>query len=92
MSNPLTHLVNLRRKQQFREDLQLILESDHGKRFFTAFLRDCNVTKPRFHKDPMEMAAVEGKRHLAMSYLYLLSQDDPQNLINILEQETKNHE
>jgi hypothetical protein len=92
MNNPITHLTALRRRQQFKEDLELILETPHGKRFFEAFLRDSNVTRPKFNKDPMETAFNEGKRHLAMSYLNLLGQDDHHNLIHILEQETKNHE
>lgn len=89
--NPITHLQKLRRRQQFKEDLSLILDTPHGKRFFESFLRDCNVTRPKFFADPMQAQWHEGRRHLAMSYLSTLGQDDPQNLIDIIEQETKNH-
>jgi len=84
-------IEKLRKRAQFRDDLSLILESDHGKRFFAQFLSDCNVTRPRFSKDPYETQHIEGKRHLAMSYLNILGQDDPHYLINLIEQETNNH-
>lgn len=91
MANPLTtHLQKLRRQRQFKEDLTLILETDHGKRFFAQMLHDCNVTRPRFFSDPMTTQWNEGRRHLAMSYLNAVGRDDPQNLIDIIEQETQN--
>ena len=72
-----------------REDLEAILDTPHGERFFKQFLSDCGVTRTRFSLDPYEIVAGEATRRLAMSYLHLLGQDDPQHLINLLEE--KNH-
>jgi len=69
------------------EDLLSIVETPAGERFFKRFLRDCGVTRPKFAADPQATAFNEGKRHLAMSYLNLMGRDDPQNLIDIIEQE-----
>lgn len=90
MTNPINHLKRLKERQQFREDLLHILTTDQGKRFFEQFLNHCNVTNPRFHDNPQQMAFYEGKRHLAMSYLKILGQDDPQSIIDIIEKETQN--
>ena len=83
------HLEKLRGKRQFKEDLEAILETEAGKRFFRRFLRDCNVTRPRFSSEPLQTAFFEGPRHLAMSYLNLLGRDDPEAIIKIIEQETE---
>jgi hypothetical protein len=84
LKNP---LANLKARRQFREDLISMVETPAGERFFKRFLRDCGVTHPKFTADPQVTAFNEGKRHLAMSYLNLMGRDDPQNLIDIIEQE-----
>jgi hypothetical protein len=83
----MTSLPSLKRKRQLREDLVSILDTDSGKRFFQHMLKDCNVSKPIFHRDPNEIVWYEARRHLAMSYLTLVGRDDPQAIIDIIEQE-----
>lgn len=77
----------LREKRQLREDLLHILDTPQGERFWKAFLRHANVTRPVFHTEPTAMAHAEGKRHLAMSYISLIAGDDPQYLINQIEKD-----
>lgn len=82
-------LEKLREKAKLKEDLIHILETPHGQRFFKVLLRECHVTKPVFHSDDAKMRECEGRRRLAMSFLTLLGQDDPQELINKIEMENK---
>ncbi len=86
----LSTLERLREKSKLKEDLINILETPHGQRFFRVLLRECHVTKPVFHSDNAKMRECEGRRRLAMSFLTLLGQDDPQELINKIEMENKN--
>ena len=79
--------MKLREKSQLRTDLLSILETDAGKRFFKILLRECHVTKPVFHSDVDKLRECEGRRRLAMSFLSLLGQDDPQYIINTIEEE-----
>ena len=51
-------------------------DTPEGKRFFAVFLDHCGVVNPRFARDPQEIVWNESRRHLAMSYLKLLAQDD----------------
>ncbi len=85
----LDSLSRLREKAKLKEDLINILETPQGKRFFTVLLRECHVTKPVFHADEAKLRECEGRRRLAMSFLTLLGQDDPQELINNIEMENK---
>jgi len=85
----LNSLDKLRKKAQLKEDLINILETPHGQRFFKVLLRECHVTKPVFHAEESKLRECEGRRRLAMSFLTLLGQDDPQELINRLEMENK---
>jgi len=80
-------LDRLKKRRQMRDDLQTILETPHGERFFKQFLKDCGVTRSRFSHDPYEITAAEATRRLAMSYLHLLGKEDPQHLINIIEED-----
>ena len=80
-------LDRLKTRRQMRDDLQSILDTPHGERFFKQFLKDCGVTRSRFSHDPYEIVAIESTRRLAMSYLHLLGKEDPQHLINIIEQD-----
>tara|TARA_R100000278_G_scaffold121020_2_gene104082 strand:+ start:504 stop:776 length:273 start_codon:yes stop_codon:yes gene_type:complete len=86
----LSTLERLREKSKLKEDLINILETPQGQRFFRVLLRECHVTKPVFHSDNAKMRECEGRRRLAMSFLTLLGQDDPQELINKIEMENKN--
>jgi hypothetical protein len=79
----------LREKSQLRNDLINILETPEGNRFFKVLLRECHVTKPVFHAEESKLRECEGRRRLAMSFLTLIGQDDPQQLINKLELEKK---
>jgi hypothetical protein len=83
----LNTIMKLREKRKLRDDLLSILETEPGKRFFRILLRECHVTKPVFHSDVDKLRECEGRRRLAMSFLSLLGQDDPQFLINKIEEE-----
>lgn len=85
----LNSLEKLREKAKLKEDLINILETPSGQRFFKVLLRECHVTKPVFHSDEAKLRECEGRRRLAMSFLTLLGQDDPQELINKIEMENK---
>jgi hypothetical protein len=78
-------LIPFRRKKRFRDALIELQKDENFKIFWTQFLRDCNVTKPRFHRDPIEITRLEGQRHLAMSYLSLLGRDDTDYILAEME-------
>jgi hypothetical protein len=78
--------ARLRKRGELRDDLNKILETPEGQRFFKVLLRECHVTKPVFHSDTTKLRECEGRRRLAMSFLSLLGQDDPHHMINIIEQ------
>tara|TARA_B100001093_G_scaffold520277_1_gene614174 strand:- start:13855 stop:14121 length:267 start_codon:yes stop_codon:yes gene_type:complete len=80
-------VLKLREKAQLRDDLLSLLKTDPGKRFFKILLKECHVTKPVFHSDVDKLRECEGRRRLAMSFLSLMGQDDPQILINKIEEE-----
>ena len=85
-------LERLRDRTQFRNCLLRLRDNPDFGVFFRMFLRHCSVTKPRFSRDPQEILWWESRRHLAMSYLSLLAQDDPQTLIDRLEREQQDKE
>ena len=80
-------VARLRQRGELRDDLNTILSTPEGKRFFKVLLKECHVTKPVFHSDNNKLRESEGRRRLAMSFLSLMGQDDPHQLINIIEQE-----
>ena len=84
--NPLNKLIT---KRQLKEDLTHILETPQGQRFFEVLLRECHVTKPVFHSDDSKLREAEGRRRFAMSLLTLVSQDNPQSIIDRLEKEAE---
>ena len=92
MSLNILNLKRLRKKAQLKEDLTQILETPAGARFFAVLLRECHVTKPVFHSDEAKLRESEGRRRLAMSFLSLLAEDDPQQIISKIEQENQNDE
>lgn len=85
-------LKKLKRKRDFQAALKSIYDSPEGKVFFKMFLEQCGVTKPRFSKDPYDIVWGEALRHLAMSYLRLLGEDDTQILVNKLEESFDNED
>ena len=84
--NPIQKLIT---KRQLKEDLTHILETPQGQRFFEVLLRECHVTRPIFHSDDSKLREAEGRRRFAMSLLTLVSQDNPQALIERLEKEAQ---
>lgn len=70
----------LAKKIRFYRALRALYETDDGKVFFEEMCNHCGVTRPQFTKDPIETAWNEGRRHLAMSYLKILSLDDVDSL------------
>jgi hypothetical protein len=79
-----------RRRQRFRTVLKALLATPEGEEFFRQFLRDAGVTRPKVSRDPLEISFNEGKRHLAMSYLNILSSDDMSELIARMENDPNN--
>lgn len=61
--------------------------------FLTQFLKDMTLIPPRFFADGTKAEIAEEKKRVAMSYLSLLAQDDPQSVIDLLEktQNTQNN-
>jgi len=86
----LNSLQKLIEKRKLKEDLTHIIETPEGQRFFKVLLRECHVTRPVFHSDEAKLRECEGRRRFAMSLLTLLAQDDPQQLMDRLEEEGKN--
>jgi len=82
-------LERLKEKSRLKSDLIRILETPEGQRFFRVLLRECHVTKPVFHSDTHKLRECEGRRRLAMSFLTLLGEEDPDALINKIELENK---
>lgn len=80
MMNPFKRKIRLARA------LRNIYDTPDGKIFFEELLRHTGVTQPVFSKDPMEIQWNEGRRHLAMSYLTMISQNDPDSLKGRLEE------
>jgi len=83
----LRNLDQLKDRASLRNDLVAILETKPGQRFFNVLLRECHVTKPVFHSDTNKLREAEGRRRLAMSFLNLIGEDDPQQIINRIELE-----
>jgi|TARA_R100000482_G_C5045979_1_gene110474 hypothetical protein len=83
----LRNLDQLKERLKLRDDLISIIETPAGKRFFRVLLRECHVTKPVFHSDNNKLRESEGRRRLAMTFLSLIAEDDPQQLINKIELE-----
>ena len=83
----LRNLDQLKERLKLKEDLTTIIETPAGKRFFKVLLRECHVTKPVFHSDNNKLRESEGRRRLAMTFLSLLAEDDPQKIINKIELE-----
>lgn len=71
----LSRLRGLDKRIAFRNSLRNVAETADGKVVLEQLLRDCNVTSPVFHTDPIQAAFHEGRRQLAMSYLVILEQD-----------------
>ena len=82
------------RKRKRLKDMLLRLEEADKEAFdfcLDTFLVESHVTRPRFLTGEALLRA-EGRRTLAMSVLELISKDDPQYIINKLEQEQKQNE
>lgn len=65
----------------------MLMEDERFVRFFKIFLQQAGVTRTQFSNDPYVIVAEEATRRLAMSYLHLLGRDDPQILINQIEEQ-----
>lgn len=89
MRNPIARLTE---RVKLKNDLEAILRTPEGKRFFDTFLRHCHVSRPVFFKDPLEAAAAEGRRRLATSYLALLGEVNSDRILRIIEEETNRKE
>ena len=76
-----------REKRAFGEALKTIYETEAGKVFFQTFFRHCGVTRPKFATEAMDINWNESRRHLAMSYLRILSEDDVESYLKHMEAE-----
>lgn len=61
----------------------------HFEIFLKQLLRDTYVVPPVFFQKKVTIQQAEALRRLGMSYLKILAEDDPQSLINRLEQAQK---
>lgn len=84
-SNFKDRIAWMRRRRDMRETLRRLYATPDGKAFLDQLFRDTGVTRPRVSKDPYEIAFNEGKRHVGMSYLQLLTSEDPSHLISKME-------
>ena len=82
----------IRKRAKFQAALKAISETPDGQLFLSVFLEHCHVTKPKFSTDPMEINWNESRRHLAMSYLKLLAQDDMEALVRRFEDSLRKDE
>ena len=80
------------RRVRFQRALKDVYETESGKLFFEVFLEHCGVTRPKFTRDPAELTWNESRRHLAMSYLKLLAQDDMEAMLRRSEESLRNME
>lgn len=80
-------LIKLKRRRDLKIVLERLMKDPDFQYFMKWTLKECGVTRPKFLRDPYEIAYNEGKRHFAMGILDLIAGDGPQDLINKLEQE-----
>lgn len=85
-------LRNMRRRLKFQRAIKDVYETPSGRIFFEVFMEHCGVTHPKFTKEPMELNWNESRRHLAMSYLKLLSQNDMESIMRQTEESFKHEE
>jgi hypothetical protein len=84
-------LITLYRMRDMRNAMLRLKEADPQawEAFLTQFLRDMHMIPPVFFSDTTKAEVAEAKRRVAMSYLKLLAEDDPQSIITRLEAEQK---
>lgn len=88
--NPITARIQIYRKQRrYQYLLKFLYEIPEFKEWLEIFCKQCNVTKPVFHKDEKEILWAESRRHLAMSILSMLGQDDIHHIIERIEQQNR---
>lgn len=81
------HLGGFRKRARFRESLQSLMENEDFRVFWRQFLQDSGYLTPRFNSDPYITAFQEGRRHLAASYVEILTGADPEHIIRHLTDE-----
>lgn len=77
----------LRKRREMRDALRRLRETPDGKLVIDWLLRETGVTRPAAHEDPFKAQFAEGKRHIGMSVLTLMTSEDPSNLIAELERD-----
>ena len=84
-------LVTLYRMRDMRNAMLRLKEADPDAwdTFMKQFLRDMTLIPPVFFADKTKSEIAEEKKRVAMSYLKLLAEDDPQQLITRLEAQKK---
>lgn len=80
-------VARLNKRRQMRDALRRLRETPDGKLVIEWLLRESGVTRPVAHEDPYKAQFAEGKRHLGMSLLTLMTSEDPSNLIAELERD-----
>lgn len=85
-------LRSMQRRLKFQRAIKDVFETPSGKIFFQTFLEHCGVTHPKFTRDPMELNWNESRRHLAMSYLKILAQDDMEAIMRRNEESLQNEQ
>lgn len=80
-------IARLNKRRQMRDALRRLRETPDGRLVIDWLLRESGVTRPVAHEDPFKAQFAEGKRHLGMSLLTLMTSEDPSNLIAELERD-----
>lgn len=81
------HIGGLRKRARFRDALLSLMENDDFRVFWRQFLQDSGYIRPKFNSDPYTTAFQEGRRHMAASYVEILTGDDPEHIIRHLTEE-----
>lgn len=84
-------LRRLRQRKRFRDALVHLrtTQPDVFDTIIDTLMAECHVTAPAMFTDDVRLREAEGRRKLGMSILKLLSEDDPQALIDRMERYQK---
>lgn len=82
-------LLAHKRQAEYQRLLKHLWEIPEFKEWLAIFCRQCNVTRPIIAKNPNDIIWNESRRHLAMSMLQILAEDDLGRLIDRIEKQTQ---
>lgn len=70
------------KKRKIKQALNRLATDPDFKEVLAWLAAESGITRPRFSKDPMEMAFNEGQRHLVSSILVLMAKYDTDFIVN----------